>query len=70
MRITALLLLLAMSCGLDAQAPVNPLEANLAKAKADFDRDPSSVDNAIEVGLRLGEVGFERVDGGLRRERA
>ncbi len=57
MRTALLLLLLAMPCALAAQAPVNPLEANLAKAKADYDRDPSSADNAVWLGRRLAYLG-------------
>jgi hypothetical protein len=42
MRTAALLLVLAMPCTLAAQAP-DKLEADLAKARADDARDPSSV---------------------------
>ena len=47
MRIAALFLLLAVPCAVAAQAPPNKLEADLAKAKADYDRDPSSAENAF-----------------------
>ena len=57
MKIAALLLVLAMPCALAGQAPVNPLEANLARAKADYDRDPSNVDHAIWLGRRLAYLG-------------
>ena len=57
MKTALVLLLLAMPCALEAQAPVNPLEANLAKAKADYDRDPSNVDHAIWLGRRLAYLG-------------
>ena len=57
MRTIAFVVLLAMPCALAAQAPVNPLEANLAKAKADYDRDPSNVDHAIWLGRRLAYLG-------------
>ena len=57
MRIAALLLLLAVPCAVAAQAPPNKLEADLAKAKADYDRDPSSADNAIWLGRRLAYLG-------------
>ncbi len=36
-----------------AQAPASTLEANLAKARADYDRDPSNADAAIWLGRRL-----------------
>jgi len=57
MRTAALLLMLAVPCAVAAQAPPNKLEADLAKAKADYDRDPSSPDNAIWLGRRLGYLG-------------
>jgi tetratricopeptide (TPR) repeat protein len=57
MRTAVLLLLLAMPCAIAAQAPPNKLEADLAKAKADYDRDPSSADNAIWLGRRLAYLG-------------
>ena len=57
MRTAVLMWLLAMPCALAAQAPPNALEANLAKAKADYDRDPSNVDNAIWLGRRLAYLG-------------
>ena len=40
-----------------AQTPPNTLESYLAKAKADYDRDPSSADNAIWLGRRLAYLG-------------
>lgn len=57
MRTAFLLLLLAMPCAIAAQAPSNKLEVDLAKAKADYDRDPSSADNAIWLGRRLAYLG-------------
>lgn len=57
MRIAALLLLLAVPCAVAAQAPPNKLETDLAKAKADYDRDPSSTENAIWLGRRLAYLG-------------
>ena len=57
MRIAALFLLLAVPCAVSAQAPQNKLEADLAKAKADYDRDPSSAENAIWLGRRLAYLG-------------
>ena len=57
MRIAALFLLLAVPCAVAAQAPPNKLEADLARAKADYDRDPSSADNAIWLGRRLAYLG-------------
>src|SRR5580765_313259 len=57
MRVAALLLLLAVPCAVAAQAPPNKLEADLARAKADYDRDPSSADNAIWLGRRLAYLG-------------
>ena len=42
---------------LRAQAPSASLEANLAKARADYDRDPSSADAAIWLGRRLAYLG-------------
>lgn len=57
MKTALVLLLLAMPCALAAQATVNPLEANLAKAKADYDRDPSNVEHAIWLGRRLAYLG-------------
>jgi hypothetical protein len=53
MRTTVLLLLLSTPCAIAAQAPPNKLEADLAKAKADYDRDPSSAGAAIWLGRRL-----------------
>ena len=65
MRIIALLLLLAAPSAAAAQAPLRPLEANLAKATADYDRDPSSAENASWLGRRLAYLGakamFDRV---------
>ena len=49
--------MLAVPCAVAAQAPPNKLEADLAKAKAGYDRDPSSPDNAIWLGRRLGYLG-------------
>jgi hypothetical protein len=49
MRIAALLVLLAVPCTVAAQVPTSRLEADLAKAKADYERDPSSADNAIRL---------------------
>jgi tetratricopeptide (TPR) repeat protein len=57
MRIAVLLLLLAVPCAVAAQAPPNKLEADLARAKADYDRDPSSADAAIWLGRRLAYLG-------------
>ncbi len=57
MKTALVVLLLAVPCALAAQAPVNPLEASLAKAKADYDRDPSNADHAIWLGRRLAYVG-------------
>ena len=57
MKSAVLILLLAVPCAIAAQAPPNRLEADLAKAKADYDRDPSTVDNAIWLGRRLAYLG-------------
>ena len=57
MRTAALLLMLAATCPVAAQAPPNRLEADLARAKADYDRDPSNADNAIWLGRRLAYLG-------------
>jgi len=57
MKTAILFLLLAVPCAVAAQAPPNKLEADFAKAKADYDRDPSSVDNAIWLGRRLAYLG-------------
>ena len=57
MKIALVLLLLAVPCAIAAQVPPNTIEADLAKAKADYDRDPSSADNAIWLGRRLAYLG-------------
>jgi tetratricopeptide (TPR) repeat protein len=57
MRFVFVLMLLAMPPAAAAQAPPNRLEADLAKAKADYDRDPSSADAAIWLGRRLAYLG-------------
>ena len=57
MKTAILFLLLVAPCAVAAQAPPNKLEADLARAKADYDRDPSSADNAIWLGRRLAYLG-------------
>ena len=57
MKTAILFLLLAAPCAVAAQAPPNTLEADLARAKADYDRDPSSADAAIWLGRRLAYLG-------------
>jgi tetratricopeptide (TPR) repeat protein len=57
MKTAILFLLLAAPCAVAAQAPPNRLEADLARAKADYDRDPSSADAAIWLGRRLAYLG-------------
>lgn len=49
-----------MPCAIAAQAPPNRLEADLAKAKADYDRDPSSADAAICFGFIITEADVTR----------
>ena len=57
MKTALLLMILAVPCAIAAQAPSSPLEANLAKARADYERDPSSADAAIWLGRRLAYLG-------------
>ena len=59
MRIVALLLLLTAGASpiASAQSPQARLEAELAKAKADYDRDPTSAEHAIWLGRRLAYLG-------------
>jgi tetratricopeptide (TPR) repeat protein len=57
MKTALVLLLLAMPCLAAAQSPQARLEADLAKARADFARDPSSADAAIWLGRRLAYLG-------------
>jgi tetratricopeptide (TPR) repeat protein len=57
MKTALVLLLLAVPCLAAAQSPQARLEADLAKARADFARDPSSVDAAIWLGRRLAYLG-------------
>ena len=56
MRIATLMLLLLFVPPAMAAQP-GRLEADLAKAKADYDRDPSSADAAIWLGRRLAYLG-------------
>ena len=57
MKTALVLLLLAVPCLAAAQSPQARLEADLAKARADFARDPSSADAAIWLGRRLAYLG-------------
>ena len=56
MRIATLMLLLLFVPPAMAAQP-GRLEADLAKAQADYDRDPSSADAAIWLGRRLAYLG-------------
>jgi tetratricopeptide (TPR) repeat protein len=57
MKFVFVLFLLAMPPAMAAQAPPNRLETDLAKAKAEYARDPSSADAAIWLGRRLAYLG-------------
>ena len=57
MKTALVLLLLVLPCVSAAQSPQERLEADLAKARADYARDPSSADAAIWLGRRLAYLG-------------
>jgi tetratricopeptide (TPR) repeat protein len=57
MKTALVLLLLAVPCATAAQSPQARLEVDLAKARADYARDPSSADAAVWLGRRLAYLG-------------
>jgi hypothetical protein len=55
------LLLLAIPSAIAAQAPPNRLEADLAKARADHGRDPSSADLNNADDIQIAPQGDDRL---------